>query len=132
MNFFQEISRRIEEYRNPRRLLSSNIAVFTALLLSLLIGYKSFGIVLKERALHVEVKKLEERVGKAEKTNKFLDKEIVQTHTPEVIEKLAKEQLNLQKPGEFVAVIVTSASSTEPLSTLKPSIWQRFMSLFSR
>ncbi|MFY9462511.1 MAG: septum formation initiator family protein [Candidatus Sungiibacteriota bacterium] len=132
MNFFQEISRIIEEYRNPRRLFSSNIAVLAALLLSLLIGYKSFGIVLKERALRVEVKNLEERVGKAEETNKFLDKEIAQTHTPEVIEKLAKEQLNLQKPGELVAVIVPSASNTESLPLPAPSLWERLKSLIFR
>ena len=132
MNFFQEISRIIEKYRNPRQLFSSNIAVFAALLLSLFIGYKSLGIVLKELALRTEVKNLEERVAKVRETNKFLDKEIAQTRSPEVIEKLAKEQLNLQKLGELVTVVILSASSTESFPLNTPSLWERFKSLILR
>ncbi len=132
MNFFQEFLRTIEEYREPHRLASSNIAVLLALILSLFVGYKTLGIFLKERAIHGDVKKLEEQVTKDKATNNLLDKEITQTNNPDVIEKLAKEQLNLQKPGEFVAVIVTSASNTAPQLGPTPSLWQRIKSLFSR
>lgn len=132
MNFFQEFLRTIEEYREPRRLASSNIAVFAALILSLFVGYKTLGIFLKERAINGDMKKLEEQVMKDKATNNLLGNEIAQTHTLEVIEKLAKEQLNLQKPGELVTVIVNPSSNTGPQPSPAPSLWQRIKSLFAR
>ncbi|MDO8560715.1 MAG: septum formation initiator family protein [bacterium] len=132
MKFFQDFLEIIETYREPRRLASSNVALLAALMLSLFIGYKAFGIVLKERAIYSDTKKLETQTAKIKEANDLLESAIAQTNTPEVIEKLAKEQLSLQKSGELVVVIIAPVSDTDAGVSQKPSLWQRFKSLFSR
>lgn len=104
--------------------------MLAALLISLFFSYQALVLVAKERALNREVAGLETQVKKIEEQNKLLDQEIARGHTPEVIEKLAKEQLNLQKPGELVTVIVSAASSTDATQAPVPSLWERLKSLF--
>ncbi len=60
--------------------------------------------------LEREAARLEQLRGDLEEQNALLREEIKLLHTPQYIEKLAREQLGLVKPGEIALLIVQTPS----------------------
>ncbi|OHA08715.1 MAG: hypothetical protein A3B37_02585 [Candidatus Sungbacteria bacterium RIFCSPLOWO2_01_FULL_59_16] len=69
------------------------------------ISIRAFGILREEHALAVKIRILESEKARLEETIRRLE-------TPEAVERLAKEQLNLKRPGEEVVVVVPEERST--------------------
>lgn len=94
------------------------IALFAVAAFFLLSG--AIRIAIRERQFTDERKKLEARLEalKAEKAR--LESEISRTQSPEAVERLAKERLNLKKPGEEVVVVQPPAA---PDHSAEPKRW---------
>lgn len=98
----------------------------------LFLGYHTIGIVRKERALQKELHGLEEKVAELKAENEKLDKSLGGEGRDQMIEKLGKAELNLQIPGEEVAIIVLSTTSPGKNSQGRLSLWGRIRSFFQR
>lgn len=112
--------------RTFRNLIASPASLFLLMLLLLTVGYKTAHIMVRERALERDVRATEERMRAATKDIGELKAAIAHSQDAEVIERIAKEQLNLQKPGEEVAVVVPTAEETNRLLP-KVSFWKSFL-----
>ena len=56
--------------------------------------------------LHREAARLDREVQRLQRENAQLREEIRRLHTPQYIERLAREQLGLVKPGEIPIIVV--------------------------
>lgn len=123
------IQRLREKYQNPRRIFNSRAVVLVALGVMILASFHAGRIFLKERGLKKELAALQAEIAKVQTENTRLENEIQNTRSREIIEKIAKEQLNLRKPGEKVTVIIPAAfSSTTTSGTSPVSLWERVKS----
>ncbi|MBI2640225.1 MAG: hypothetical protein HYW90_05060 [Candidatus Sungbacteria bacterium] len=96
----------------------------------LFLGYHTIGVVRKERALRREMRGLEEKVAALKIENEKLDKSLGGEGRDQMIEKLGKAELNLQIPGEEVAIIVLSTTSPQINNQARQSWWNKVRSLF--
>lgn len=75
------------------------------------------------------------RVTRLTEKNNQLKKQLVQAQTPDAIEKIARDQLNLSKPGETI-VVIPDELITKVLEEAKPKEepkipnWQGWLKLF--
>jgi cell division protein DivIC len=72
-------------------------------------------------------------LNKLEAENKRLQADLKESQTPEYIERIAREKLNLAKPGETIILFdknpVTDAGESNRLPEIKPS-WSVWWKLF--
>lgn len=107
-------------------------AVLVALILFVL--YLITGQLVKTSELKSELSTLDERLQTIEQENIQLEKEIQTFSDPDVIDREARERLNLKKEGENVVIILPEPASeeTQPASQeQESSFWQRIKNLFS-
>ena len=97
--------------------------LFLLVLLCGVVWYKTGDTIFRERALTRQLRETEDHIRKAELEIEELKSEIAHSQDPEVIERIAKEQFNLQQPGEEVAVIVSVATETAAVVSTE-SYWQ--------
>ena len=75
------------------------------------------------------------KVAKLSEINNSLKKELAQAQSPDTIEKTARDELNLAKPGETI-VVIPSELINKVLDEQKPIIvpkvpnWQGWLNLF--
>lgn len=81
------------------------------LLLALWVGFNFARNALENYQLKQEISALEKRLVVLELRGKELEKEIAEWQSPENIERVAREELGLVKPGEVMYII------SEPLVT---------------
>lgn len=98
-------SRRASGRRVPRWAWWGGIAAAAAVA-AFVFGTTSLQVYRLER----EAARLEQLRGDLEEQNALLREEIKLLHTPQYIEKLAREQLGLVKPGEITLLIVQAPS----------------------
>lgn len=132
-NFLKSANSILGLSRSRRSFRSSWLVLVGAIATALFVGYNTTEIYLRERSINNEAKAVEERIVKIKEENEKLKDELKKINSPEGIEKIARGELNLQKAGEFVAVIV-SASSAETVSPLKakPQIFDRLRMFLSK
>lgn len=88
--------------------------------------------------LEREAARLEQLRGDLEEQNALLREEMKLLHTPQYVEKLAREQLGLVKPGEISLLIVQAPADPPPPRQDQPRpdpagrFWQFLDRLFSR
>ena len=63
-------------------------------------------IVIREQEIRRERRTVEERIQTLEAERKRLEEAILALGSPEAVERVAKEKLNLKQPGEEVVVVV--------------------------
>lgn len=106
---------------------TSPASLFLITLLLLAIGYKTARIIVREHALERDLGAVEERIQTATQNIKELKAAIAHSQDAEIIERIAKEQLNLQNAGEEVAVIVPEAPDIglpQPAMPFWKSLWK--------
>lgn len=80
---------------------------------------------------HDIVAEREEVKNSLKKENEELQKELARVQSPEYIEDMARDKLNLQKEGEVVVVLPEISASPEPQTeiTINPN-WKKWWKLF--
>lgn len=109
--------------------------VILMLIAALLLSVSASRILVRERAVRAERIAAEREIARLEAEKNKLQTTLNALNSPESIERMAKERLNLKKPGEEV-VVVTQAASTGRATLSAPGFWGRFvpdflLSLFS-
>ncbi len=77
----------------------------------------------QKRADHLSIlEQLEEKEEKLEAKKEHLEKDLEAVHSPAYLERIAREQLRLVKPGEKVVVIQIQETEEEPEE--EPGFWK--------
>ena len=111
-------------------MLRSPIIVIISLILALVIMYNAAQLFVRARIVRHDAATLQKKITDLNSEKAIIEKEIAQSQSPEVIEKLAKENLNLKKSGEEVAVIIPLSTSTKGQLVDSGSLWNRMKSFF--
>lgn len=129
MRFFQQLADILEKYRDPRAFFSSKVTLTAAVLLSLFVSYHAVKLTIRAREVRRESAAIQRQIAEVRKEITELDKEIAQVHSRDVVERVAKEELNLKKPDEYVAVIVLSDLATTAEGVANQGFWEHLKSL---
>ncbi len=107
-------SRRTPHLPAPRRRFPRRVVPLAALLLAALL-LRAYGeSALTAYRLRREAARLERQIQTMRLANAQLREEIRRLHTPAYIERLAREQLGLVRPGEIPVIIVRPTPSPPP------------------
>ena len=91
--------------------LSHPLVVAGLVVVAIFLTVSSVRIVLRARAILAEQKALEASRLELEQRKRDLEAGLKNSNSPEVVERIAKEKLNLKNPGEEVVVVKTEAQS---------------------
>lgn len=81
---------------------------------ALFLSVSAVRIVIRASAIHGEEKKLEQDRAALEEKKRNLELALEHANSPEVIERIAKEKLNLKNEGEQVVVVKTEIATSTP------------------
>jgi cell division protein FtsL len=81
----------------------------------------------KRQELNVQVKMLQNKITETQKSNNQLQQGISVSNIDQYIEKVAREQLDLQKPGEKVISFVQSSDQQLVAPMVAPSFLQSWL-----
>lgn len=124
---------RAQNRRVPRWIVAGTTAVVLAAL-TVVFGSTFVQVYRLER----EAARMEQLKRDLEAQNAQLREEIQLLHTPQYIEKLAREQLGLVKPGEIALLIVQTPPDPLPQQPARPRsgwtrrLWDALRRLFGR
>lgn len=115
MDFFSNIPR-------GRQLFAWPPTIAFLLVIAALLGTSAVRMYIRERAIGSDQQVLDQRVRDLRTENERLSRTSAVITSPDVIERMAKEQLNLKKPDEHVAVVVSGdAASSSGTAASAPS-----------
>jgi cell division protein FtsL len=84
----------------------------------------------KRTEMNETIQNLKNQIQTLETKQAKLTAQVAQSQSPDNLEKVAREDLNMQRPGEEV-IVVKPASTTEPqVSQPAKNIWQKFLEKF--
>ena len=86
----------------------------------------------KRSELTKRVEELRAQVDTLEKRNKELKENLSDVGTEDYLEKVAREQLDMKKPGEEVVVIQKEEEQNQPEQEEKKSWWEIIKSLWKK
>ena len=78
----------------------------------------------KRSELNLQIEELRKQIQAAEQKNAELSANIGQSQTQDYQEQVAREDLNMKKPGEEVVVVKPQTATTTPAEPAK-SFWQK-------
>lgn len=108
------------EFSANKLLVISGAILF--LVIALLLFFANFKIYLKKQELIKEVNSYKKQIEEIQKKNKTLEEGIVKADDKDYIEKIAREELDMQKEGEnVVAFVMPENSATQEKKT--ESFW---------
>lgn len=124
---------RSPKFSSERISLSSPTVIGALLVIALLLGVSATRIVLRAWSIRRERAAMEGRIRELEAEKQRLEQALLGASSPETVERLAKERLNLKQPGEEVVVVTPPAKPSLPeasrFSRLIPS-WLRELFAF--
>jgi cell division protein FtsL len=85
----------------------------------------------KRNDLNAKIESLKKEIQAIEDKNAQLKADVSQGQTQEYLEKVARESLDLKKPGEEVVVVKPSASTTETANNQEKTFWQKIKDKFN-
>lgn len=109
------------KFIQPRGLISLLVVLVSLfILLNAIFGQHGYLVLRKQQQT---LKQAEEERGRAQTDQQNLKKELEYLRTPEGIERAAREQMKLAKPGEIVVTVPDSGTpaKTDPNSPTNPS-----------
>lgn len=98
------------EFSANKLLLISGAILF--LVITLLLFYANFKIYLKKQELTKQIDSYQKQIEEIQKKNKTLEEGIVKSDDKDYIEKIAREELDMQKEGEEVVSFEMPESSS--------------------
>lgn len=102
---------RFPKLHSGRAAFGSPFVAVSAVVIALLLSWSAGRIVLRARAIHRERSAMAERIRELEAERERLYGAIATLDTPEAVERLAKERLNLKRPEEEVVVVTPEPAS---------------------
>ncbi|MFH1401613.1 MAG: septum formation initiator family protein [Parcubacteria group bacterium] len=81
----------------------------------------------KRSELNIKIESLRKEIQNLETRRVQLEADISQSQSQEYLEQVARESLDLKKPGEDVVVVKQSASATEGAAVQEKSFWQNIL-----
>ena len=109
-------------------------SLFSAILILGVIGflvYSNWKTHQQRRELSLRIESLKAEIGVMEKKKQELETSSLQLGEEEYLEKVAREQLNLQKPGEEVVTILSPEEEKEEEPKEEKSFWQKILEKLS-
>lgn len=100
--------------------LRSKLGTLVLLAGVVLVGLATGKLLLQKYQVDKQISDLQARANKLQSDNQQLSDLINYLNTPQYQEKQAREQLNLQKPGEVVVGLPTDQSATAPQTAPPP------------
>lgn len=128
---------RSPKFSLERLSLGSPLVVGSLLVVALLLGISATRIVFRAWSIYRERDAMDERIRGLEAEKQRLEEALLGAASPETVERLSKERLNLKRPGEEV-VVVTPESTLPPvgersrLARFIPSWLREFFGFLSR
>ncbi len=119
---------------------TSRWGIAVLIIAGLVVGVAAFGTsTLEVYRLEREAAELDRTKHQLQEQNAILHEEIKLLHTPDYIEKIAREQLGLVRPGEVAFLIVHAPAAPPTVSTQAADqaswatgIWQTLRRIFGR
>lgn len=81
----------------------------------------------KRGAIENQIAVLQNEVAELEQKNEELQSDIAEAQTPEYLERVARERLNLKKPGEEVVAVVIPESQETVSQEQEKSWWEKLL-----
>ncbi|MDP2910683.1 MAG: cell division protein FtsL [bacterium] len=111
----------------------SAFLIFLVLFIIVFIVFTNWKINKKRNELSERILILKQDVQILEEKNKELEEKKSETESEDFLEKVARDQLELKKPGEEVVVIQKEFSSAEASEDKeKKTWWEKFKSIWSK
>lgn len=110
------------------------ISLFFAILILGVIGFLIFSnwkTYQQRKELSLRINSLKAEVSALEKKKQELEASASQLSEEEYLEKVAREQLNLQKPGEEVVTILSPEEEKKEEPKEEKSLWQKILEKLS-
>ena len=99
--------------------------LFFLLFLVALLGKMNWQAWQKNKESTKRLKNLEAQVQTLEKQEQGLEEKIQEVNRPDYLEKVGREELNLQKPGERAIAFVAPPKKSEPVPSQKIPWWEQ-------
>ena len=99
--------------KRPRRRVRPKRWVIILCVLVLWIGFNFARNAYRNYRLRVEIESLQREIAALELRNKQLEEEIANWQSPEYVERAAREELGLVKPGETVYILAQPAEKDQ-------------------
>ncbi len=81
----------------------------------------------KKKELNAQIEGLKSKITQVQSSNDTLQQGIAQGNEAQYVEKVAREELDLQKPGETVVSFVASPTQTQNNNPPPKSFWQNWL-----
>jgi len=108
---------------NPLNYIFSVTGGIILIILISFLVYKDVSIYRKKIRLNEEIAELKEKIEQAKLKNENLKENIAQADSKDYLEKVAREQLDMQKPGETVVAFITSQESQKEENAKEKKSW---------
>ena len=130
----------IAKFKKNKKIKSIKGKVFSVFLIALVLFIIGFIVITnwkinkRRNELTDKISLLKQEVQKLEEKNKELKEKKLDSESEDYLEKVARDQLDLKKPGEEVIVVQKEPAFTKSSSELKKekSWWDRFKSIWTR
>ena len=98
--------------------------------LAFLVGRGNFKIAQKREIAKERLISLKEELAELSKKRAELQSKISQSETPEYLERVAREELNLKKIGEKIVAFPILKEKEEEERNQEKNLWQKFLEKF--
>ncbi len=82
----------------------------------------------KRQELNAQVRALQNKIAETKSKNLELQRGISEADNDQYLEKVAREELDMQKPGEKVFSFIKPQTQNTPSNEEQKSIWQKWLS----
>lgn len=106
-------------------LLFSVIFILLFLAVTGFLVVSNWNINQKRNDLNIKIESLRKEIQDLEDKKSQLESGISQSQSPEYLEEVARESLDLKKPGEDVVVVKQPATATEETASQEKNLWQK-------
>lgn len=118
--------RKFQKRNEPPPTLFYALAGLFVFAMLLFLANSNWKLYKKRTELEGQINALQNEVTSLEERNRELKSGIVETQTPEYIERTARERLNLKKPGEKVVAVVIPESQKTASQEQKKRWWENW------
>ncbi len=126
--YFHTTSMLAKKGKNKKASQAVLFSVIFVLLFFAVTGFlvvSNWNINQKRNDLNTKIESLRKEIQDLEEKKVELQAGINQSQSSEYLEEVARESLDLKKPGEDVVVVKQSASTTEETAAQEKSFWQK-------
>ena len=121
----------VADFKKKKNTLFRKILLIGGLILTLLVFislvFADINVYNKRKKLDSQIENLKNKIQDIESENKNLKENISKTNDEKYIEKIAREELDLQKPGEKVFSFVKDSSQPQQNNQNQKNFFQQWL-----